>query len=67
MGVTPDLMNIQCDVFHNSSPPLTAIVPTALTEYIAFMLISMTNEGFGRELSRTDLWQNDPLPSLFGH
>jgi len=20
-------------------------------------------EGFGRELSRTDLWQNDPLPN----
>src|SRR5207302_11201063 len=36
------LVNIQCDVFHNCSPPRSLIVTTAVTEYLAFILIRMT-------------------------
>src|SRR5439155_1638822 len=36
------LVNIQCDVFHNCSPPRSLIVTPAVTEYLAFILIRMT-------------------------
>src|SRR5512145_327876 len=36
------LMNVQCDIFHNGSPPRSFILITAVTESIAFILIRIT-------------------------
>jgi len=43
-------MNVQCDVFHNGSPPRSVILITAATEYIAFIIIRMTlRHGLSRQ------------------
>src|SRR5215208_6059418 len=36
------LMNVQCDIFHNGSPPRSVILITAVRESISFILIRMT-------------------------